>query len=73
MRWKDVNYLCHGIEAEVVTDSGDSTPTLVSYHGIIECADYDALPRLAVGSRLLSFEAAVVMLVPTQSSRKSKS
>ena len=80
MRWKDVNYLCHGIEAEVICEDHGTIPAvgepvpLVRHHGVIECSAYDTVPSLYVNAgRRLVFDTAVVLLVPSNSRRRSSS
>ena len=69
MRWKDVNYLSHGLEAIVVKDNLDpspgATPNLVRVRGVIECPGYDDFPSLKTpdGAKHIFYQA-VVLLVP---------
>jgi hypothetical protein len=73
MKWRDVNYLCHGLEAEVIIEAknephtrGEPVPVR-RLHGVIQCADHDARPHLMVGGLegwKMHFEDAIVLLVP---------
>jgi hypothetical protein len=66
-----VDYLCRGLEAEVIADVGPSdAPCIRSYHGTIVCDPDDAAPRLRVhGGQLINFHEAIVLIVPPRSKR----
>jgi hypothetical protein len=71
MKWRDVDYLCDGLEAEVIADVGPSdSPCVRSHHGTIVCGPDDALPKLRVqGGQLMAFHEAIVLIVPPRSKR----
>lgn len=81
MRWGDVNYLCHGLEAEVICEDIQIVehPTmavpLAHFHGTINCPNRDFQPSLRVGLdtyRMFVEDAIVLLVPPTRSQRKKK-
>ena len=52
MKWHEVDYLAHGLAAMVVVGTrwADgvvlSKPRLTRHRGIIDCPDFDSIPRL---------------------------
>lgn len=75
MRWRDLNYLCHGLEAEVIFDDRQTiadTPKITRIHGTIECNGFDVVPRLrlAGSQNTMVFHDALVLLIPPKGRSK---
>jgi len=70
VKWRDVNYLCHGLEAEVIHDDGPpDCPFVCSHHGTISCSP-DGEPSLRIaGGDIKFFHDAIVLLVPPRRKR----
>ena len=72
MRWKDINYLFHGLEVIVISDeaewdpgfAGRPSPSLTHHRGVIECRSHDDYPVLLVNNDRRTFYQAAVLIVP---------
>ena len=70
MRWRDVDYLCHGLEVIVVYDDregeiGRPAVTPKRVRGVIECEFEDDFPTLIASDKTVhAFSTAIVLLVP---------
>lgn len=70
MRWRDIDYLCHGITATVVYETEwDRNPTharITRTVGIIDCPHPDQTARLVTidHRRVFDAQALVILHVP---------